>query len=261
VTAPSDRAPRPANDPAEAAPPPPPAPEPRQRWRLTFARELPRAEEVPTGREYIGRWEDSLLASGLPVFVLAAGRPRVALGAPLPNGCSAEGELLEFWLTAVQPAWQVREALASDLQAGHRIVGLESVWVGAPALSGQIAAADYDVAIRVDGASGADVAAATGRLLARGRVRWDRQKGGETKTVDLRPLILALDASDATYTADPDAVPGGPLDLRMRTRIHPELGTGRPDEVVGALGAELGATMTIDRIVRRRLLLADEVGR
>ena len=207
---------------------------------------------MPTGREYIGRWEDTLLASGLPVLLLAAGRPRVALGAPLPNGCSAEGELLEFWLTAVRPAWQVREGLVSHLQSGHRIAGLESIWIGAPALSGQIAAADYEVAVTVE-APDRDVAAAAGRLLARARVPWDRQKGGETRTVDLRPLIVSLDA------VNPAGAPGGGLELRMRTRIHPELGTGRPDEVVGALAAELGAPLTISRIVRRRLLLADEL--
>ena len=207
---------------------------------------------MPTGREYIGRWEDALLSSGLPVLVLATGRPRVALGAPLPNGCSAEGELLEFWLTAVRPAWQVREGLASDLQSGHRIAGLESIWIGAPALSGQIAAADYEVAVTAD-APDPDVAAAAQRLLARARVPWDRQKSGETKTVDLRPLIVSLEA------VNPAAASSGGLVLRMRTRIHPELGTGRPDEVVGALAAELGAPLTISRIVRRRLLLADEL--
>jgi radical SAM-linked protein len=184
--------------------------------------------------------------------VLATGRPRVALGAPLPNGCSAERELLEFWLTAVRPAWQVREGLASDLQSGHRIAGLESIWIGAPALSGQIAAADYEVAVTAD-APDPDVAAAARRLLARARVPRDRQKGGETKTVDLRPLIVSLEAMNHS------AAPSGVLELQMRTRIHPELGTGRPDEVVGALAAELGAPLTISRIVRRRLLLADEL--
>ena len=45
----------------------------------------------------------------------------------------------------------------------------------------------------------------------------------------------------------------------MRTRIHPELGTGRPDEVVAALSDEAAAPLAIEGIVRRRLLLADEL--
>ena len=226
--------------------------EPRQRWRLTFARELPRDDQVPTGREYIGRWEEALLASGLPILVLASGRPRIALGAPLPNGCSAEAELLEFWLAAVRPAWQVREGIAVDVPPGHRLVGLENVWVGAPALSGQVAAADYDVAVAVGGNQREELTAATERVLGRPRVPWERQKSGETKTIDLRPLILLLGLEDSETSG---------ANLRMRTRIHPELGTGRPDEVVGAVAAELGAPIEIEGIVRRRLLLAEDLGR
>jgi hypothetical protein len=45
----------------------------------------------------------------------------------------------------------------------------------------------------------------------------------------------------------------------MRTRIHPELGTGRPEEVVAALSDDLGSPLAIERIVRRRLLLLDEL--
>ncbi|HET9346650.1 MAG TPA: TIGR03936 family radical SAM-associated protein [Candidatus Limnocylindrales bacterium] len=253
MTAPSGPSRQPLDTAADAAPAAPVAvAEPRQRWRLTFARELPPEHEVPTGREYVGRWEETLLAAGLPVLVLATGRPRVALGAPLPSNCSAEGELLEFWLTAVRPAWQVREGLARALLTGHRIVDLESVWVGAPALSGQVAAADYEVAARIDEGRGADVAAAVERILGRPRVPWERRKGGETRTVDLRPLIVALEVDDRGAAG---------FQLRMRTRIHPELGTGRPDEVVGALAAESGVPIAIERIVRRRLLLADDLGR
>ena len=216
---------------------------------MTFARDLPPADEVPTGRDYIGRWEESLLGSGLPVAVLASGRPRVALGAPLPNGCSAEGELLEFWLTALRPAWTVREGITATLPAGHRAAGLENVWLGSPALSGQIAAADYEVDIAVDGLGRAELAGAVDRLLAHERLPRERQKGGTVRTYDLRPLIAALDLAGE----------GPEIVLRMRTRIHPELGTGRPDEVVAALAEDLGASIAIRAISRRRLLLAEDL--
>jgi radical SAM-linked protein len=206
---------------------------------------------VPTGREYIGRWEEALLAAGLPILVLTSGRPRVALGAPLPNGCSAEGELLEFWLTDVRPAWQVRDGLAREVPPGHKLVELESIWIGAPALSGQIAAADYEVTVAVDEDRRAGVPAAAGRLLARARVPWERLRGGETKTIDLRPLIVALSAETAS---------GGRIVVQTRTRIHPELGTGRPEEVVAALATELGVPIAIEEIVRRRLVLAADLG-
>jgi hypothetical protein len=47
--------------------------------------------------------------------------------------------------------------------------------------------------------------------------------------------------------------------VRLRARIHPELGTGRPDEVIAALGDEAGVTLTVESLVRERLLLADEL--
>jgi radical SAM-linked protein len=210
---------------------------------------MPPAGEVPTGREYIGRWENALLDSGLPVLLLGTGRPRIALGAPLPSGSSAERELVEFWLTRTLPAWAIREPLSSHLPTSHRAVDLENVWIGAPALSGQVAAADYSVSVSGDVSLGAADAAAA-RLIERNHVPRKRQKGGETRTYDLRPLLERLLV---------DGVADGELRLRMRTRLHPERGTGRPDEVVAALGDELGTELRIGQTVRERLLLADEV--
>ena len=103
---------------------------------------------------------------------------------------------------------------------------------------------------RPSGASADDLRAAARGLLARDRLPRERLKGGEAKTYDLRPLLVTLDVGTQT---DSD------VEVRMRTRIHPELGTGRPEEVVAALASELGADLAIERIVRERLLLADEL--
>jgi radical SAM-linked protein len=236
----------PPTEPVPAASPRP-ALEPRQRWRVTFGRAASTGDEIPSGRDYIGRWEETLLASGLPVLVLASGRPRIALGAPLPTGCAAEAELLELWLTELRPAWAVREGIEPGLPPGHRLTVLESIWLGAPALSGQIAAADYEV--RLDGDVGAaELQAAAKRTLDATTLPRDRLKGGVVKTYDLRPLIVSLEAGGAEDAG-----------VKMRTRIHPELGTGRPDEVVAALADEVGRPLPIVSTVRRRLLLVDEL--
>jgi len=51
--------------------------------------------------------------------------------------------------------------------------------------------------------------------------------------------------------------------MRIRTRFRPELGSGRPEEVVAVVGAEAGTKLTIRAIVRERLILAEDrlVGR
>ena len=53
--------------------------------------------------------------------------------------------------------------------------------------------------------------------------------------------------------------PGPPVVLRARTRFDPVLGTGRPEEVVAALGDAVGAPLVVASIVRERLILADEL--
>ena len=226
---------------------PAPALEPRQRWRVTFGRAAATGDEVPSGREYIGRWEETLLASGLPVLVLSSGRPRIALGAPLPTGCAAEAELLEFWLTALRPAWAVREGIESGLPAGHHLTSLESIWLGAPALSGQVAAADYEVAL--DGVDREpELRAAVEGILAAQTLPRERLKGGVTKTFDLRPLIVGLDGRRrrASRCGRGSTRSWGPAG-RTRSSRPSRTGSGRP--------------LPVARTVRRRLLLADELER
>ena len=42
------------------------------------------------------------------------------------------------------------------------------------------------------------------------------------------------------------------------TRFDPELGSGRPEEVVAALGEVAGVELAVESMVRVRLILADE---
>ena len=100
------------------------------------------------------------------------------------------------------------------------------------------------------GPSGEAVAAAARTLLAARTLPRERAKGDGTVRYDLRPLLAGIVVLEA----------GPPVTIRIRTRFHPELGTGRPDEVVLALADELGTTLAIDSIVRERLVLADDPG-
>jgi hypothetical protein len=68
-------------------------------------------------------------------------------------------------------------------------------------------------------------------------------------TYDLRPLIMDVTVAEA----------GPPLVVRARTLFHAVLGTGRPDEVVAALGDQAGLSFHVRVIVRERLILGDEL--
>jgi radical SAM-linked protein len=221
---------------------------PQQRWRLVVARsaDAPRL----AGRELSEAWESGLEATGLPIH-RPAGKPRgrIAFGASLPLGIAAERELVDIFLAEPVPIWRVREALAGGLPEGWRLIEVFDVWVGAPSLGGRVVAADYRIELggEVDGAS---LGAAARDLLTAARLPRQRARGEASVEYDLRPLLADVVVLD----------PGPPVALRVRVRIHPELGVGRPDEVVAALGDRLGHPLEVREIVRERLILADEPG-
>ena len=244
----------PPTDPAATpiADTPAPPPEARQRWRLTFARAVDDQGETLAGREYIALWEAALAESRLPVATTDAGRFRFSLGAPLPARTAGRGELADLWLTERIPAWRLREGIATGLPAGHELVGIEDVWLGAPALAGRIAAADYLVVVKgpVDPTA---LAAAADRLLAAEHLVRERTKGGAVKTYDLRALLVSIETGTDSGAQRAAAF------VRARTRIHPELGSGRPEEVLGALARELGGSLEAAETVRERLVLVDDL--
>jgi radical SAM-linked protein len=221
---------------------------PRQRWRLVLAR----AEDAPqlAGRELAEAWETALEASGLPVH-RAAGRARgrVAFAAPLPLNVAAERELAEVLLAERVPIWRIREALADRLPAGWTLVDLFDVWPAAPPLAGRVVAADYRIELDPVPDPERLVTAARSLLEARELPRTRQKGGGEVVAYDLRRLLVDLTI---------DAERGTPI--RVRTRVHPELGTGRPEEVMAALGERVGKPLDVRRVVRERLVLSDESG-
>ena len=169
--------------------------------------------------------------SGLPAFVpTGRARARVAFGAPLSVGLVAEAELADIVLTEFEPTWRVRDALVAQLPVGWRLVDLYDVWLGAPPLAGQVIAADYR--IDVAGAAAAEIAAAAAALLAADRLPRERQKGATTVAYDLRPLVADLGVVAA----------GPPVVIRAGRGSIRNSGTGRPAEVVAALGDPLGTS-------------------
>jgi len=227
----------------------PPAAEPRQRWRITYTREAVSSERV--GRVALDEWQRALTASGLPMLE-SAGRARFAIAAPLPAAARGERELAELWLVDRRAAWQVRAALEPVLPAGHGLADAEDVWLGAPAIVGQVTAADWRIELARPAIDDANrLRAAVEAMNASRAIPRIRLKGTTEKRYDLRPRLagIRLDAS-------PDGVEGGPV-VVARTRFHPELGAGRPDEVVAALAEACGFPLETRTLTRTGLVLAE----
>lgn len=202
-----------------------------------------------TQREVADAWISALERAGLPLVggEASRARARISFGAALPVGMAAEGELIDIVLTDRWPSWRIREALHGHLPDGWRLIDLFDVWLAGPPLAGRVAAADYRIAL-ADTIDVAILERAAHALLAADRIPRERTKGGGTVTYDLRPLLI-----DVAVEAGP------PPTIRTRTRFHPELGTGRPEEVVGALAERCATSLEPASIVRERVVLADDL--
>ena len=244
--------------------------EPRQRWRLVYAR----SESAPhlAQRDQQAAWEAGLRASGLPVVgqELVPPRPRIAFAAPLGVGLPAERELADLFLAERLPVAVVRDALEANLPEGHRLVELLDVWLGEAALPGQVVAADYRAEVRVSrevteaAASNvtpeAALADAARGLLGEAALPRTRDKGGHQVAYDLRPLLADISVIEAGGSALRDqhaqAAPQPTLvQLRIRVRYDPDRGVGRPEEVLAALAESAGLELSLEALVRERVVL------
>ena len=241
-----------------------PPTEPRQRWRIVFRR----GEEARflAHLDAMKLWERAFRRAGIPVAQTEgfSPRPRIVFAAPLPLGLLAEREIVDLVLCERLTRHDLRVRLEHDLPNGFGLVDLYDVWVNAPSVASQLESATYRV--RVAGAPSGEIARGIAELL--GADRLDRRRAKEKKIVeyDLRPLVLDLgidetdeatvDGGDGT-TVDGDGGPI-PVTVRMRLRHAQEEGTGRPEEVVAALGELLGRELGAERTVRERLELAGD---
>jgi radical SAM-linked protein len=197
----------------------------------------------------VDAWTAAFESAGLPLARTEGDRPRprISFGAPLPMGMAAERELIDVVLVERWPVWRVRKALEAHLPDGWRLVELSDVWLAGPPLAGRVVAANYriELAGRPDPAS---LARAAAELLAADHLPRERVKGTGAVLYDLRPLLIDIAVK-----------PGPPVVVTTRTRFHPELGTGRPEEVLAALAHRLGTDLEAASIIRERLLLVDDL--
>jgi radical SAM-linked protein len=241
--------------------------DPRQRWRLVVARDAAAREMVH--RDVVVAWEAGLRASGLPLCMSEAAtpRPRITFAAPAQVGVLAERELIDIVLTELILIHDVRAAVEAGAPPGYRPVDLYDVWLAGPSLASLVTAADYraTVTTEVDGEvlpaaiDAAEVEAAVGAVLAAPRLERVRMKGQGDVTVDIRPHLHQLRMAAGPGLAAPGLAAGpGSFELWMRLRLGGEGGVGRPEEIVAALGDQLGRRLVPGRLIRERVILADD---
>lgn len=183
-------------------------------------------------------WERAFRRAGLPLAYSQGynPHPRLNLAAALPLGFTSQAEIIDAWLEETLPISQVCAALEPALPPGICLCQIEEVALSLPAIQTQIEAADYLVKL-LDELP--ELTARLETLLNSERLPRRRRD----KEYDLRSLILEL------RHLPPEADGLQQLFMRLVTK---EGATGRPDEVVEALGGAANRA----RVHRLRLILS-----
>jgi radical SAM-linked protein len=205
-----------------------------QRLRLQFAKTGP--------TRYIGHLdlartlERALNRAGIPLAYTQGfnKRPRMQLGPPLPLGFTSEGEMVDIWLEEKLDPGEAMARIVARMAPGIVVHDVAEVPLADPSLQAQTETATYEATLleEIDGESLHELVE---ELMAKREL--PRERRG--KQYDLRPQILALSVHEDD---------GGRARLDMTLTLLPGQ-TGRPDEVLEALGIE----SRLARIHRKRI--------
>ena len=193
----------------------------QQRLRVTFAK----GEEIKyiSHLDLMRLWERILRRARLPLAYSHGfnPRPKIAVAAPLPVGFTSRGEVMDIVLERHISPYNFAKGLVPHLPPGLEVLSVEEVYPKLPSLQSQVRAAEYRVTVSWDG-SQEEMEGKLEELLSTEQL--PRQRRG--KDYDLRPLIEDL-------WVEGKETDGWVLGMRLRAGSQ---GTGRPDEVLDALG-------------------------
>jgi radical SAM-linked protein len=186
-------------------------------------------------------WERTVRRAGLPLTYTQGFHPgpKIQLASALPLGFIGCREIVDLWINDSADSLDrpYKEILQSAAPPGLVISTVEIVDEHSPALQTQVVSAEYEVTLLEPGLVPALESGISDLLVA---ASLPRERRG--KNYDLRPLIESLEFHPSGGS--------GPPHLHMCLAAR-EGATGRPEEVLDALGFPLEAT----RIERTRLIL------
>ncbi|MBL0345098.1 TIGR03936 family radical SAM-associated protein [Candidatus Villigracilis affinis] len=182
-------------------------------------------------------WERAMRRAELPIAYSQGfhPQPKMSLAAALPLGFSSLCEMLDVRLNEEIPVEEIRLRLKDNLPTDIQVTNVESVDERAPALQTQVLSAEYHVQL-TEPVDGSDLKRRVEELIRSESL--PRERRG--KFYDLRPLVEVLTVDTETST----------LQMKLTAR---EGATGRPDEVLTALGIE----PEYARVERTRLIFQE----
>ena len=192
------------------------------RYRITFTRD--RTVRFVGHLDLAKTWERTLRRADLPVAYSQGFHPlpKFTFASALPVGCTSEAEVMDVVLAEPMDSADMAARLAPALPVGIAVTSIAEVPLNAPALQAALRWAEYVVTVETD-ETREPIESQAQTLLAAPAL--PRERRG--KSYDLRPLVLSLAV---------EAVSASSAQLIMRLRADANAGTGRPDEVLAALG-------------------------
>lgn len=204
-----------------------PIAQPVQRVRLTFSKEG--ATRYISHLDLARALERALNRAGLPIAYTQGfnRRPRLSLAAALPLGYTSEAEMADVWLTGSVAPEVFLARLREKMPPGVDVTAAVNVPLDESSIQLQIAQSVYRVQF-LDVVDGESLRERVAVALAAEALPWERQRrdGSRPKRIDLRPLIVAMEAQDGE-----DGEP-----RLLLTLVQTATQTGRPDDVLGAIG-------------------------
>jgi radical SAM-linked protein len=205
---------------------------PRQRLRITYAKG--EAVKFISHHDEFRLWERALRRADLPLLYKQGfnPQPHMQFASPLGVGFTGAREWLDIVLSPPVPPAEAASRLGASLPPGVTVLDVAEVPLKAPALQGVLIGADYTILLYAVPGEVAD-GLLEGRIagfLARREIWRARERKGERYTYNLRPLVFELRYAGYDVARE---------EHRIFLRVQQRAGaTGRPDEVVDALGLD-----------------------
>ena len=192
------------------------------RYRITFTRD--RIVRFVGHLDLAKTWERILRRADLPVAHSQGFHPlpKITFASALTVGCTSEAELMDVVLSEPLAPSEVMRRLASTLPTGIAITSVAEAPLNAPALQAELRWAEYLVTIETRESQ--EHIEAKVRMFTEALSVMRERRG---KSYDLRPLVLSLQVKGAS---------GASAQIAMRLKADAKAGTGRPDEMLSALG-------------------------
>ncbi len=215
----------------------------RQRVRLTY--EKGEVIKFISHMDEFRLWERTLRRADLPLLYKQGfnPQPHIQFASALGVGITGTREILDITFSPPLPLAELRTRIEQKLPPGVALHAVEEVPLKTTALQSVQIGADYTVIIFAEPGEISDtlLQARIDDLLAQREIWRERERKKRKYTYNLRPLIFELRYQG--YDADAEE-----HHIFLRVQQRPGA-TGRPDEVIDALGFDdFARTLRRDRM-------------